>query len=266
MIEFFNTILTWPILNLLFWLYDVVPGQDIGVAIIILTIIVKAVLYPFAVQQIKQQRAMQALQPKMEEIRKRLANDKEAQAKELMELYKTEKVNPAASCLPLLIQLPVFIALYHALQEGLASKGLENLYSFVQNPGTVDPTLFGIVDLANPNYVLAILAAAVQYWQTRQIMATTSKAATNPPDEVKGKEPAKDESMAAMMNKQMLYVMPIVTVVIGFGLPGGLILYWFVMSLLTVIQQWYMFKKHPVATSEPVTPPPAAPTPTQTPA
>ena len=259
MIDLFNQILTWPILNLLLWLYDVIPGQDIGIAIIILTIIVKAVLYPFAVQQIKQQRSMQALQPKMEEIRKRLADDKEAQAKELMELYKTEKVNPAASCLPLLIQLPVFIALYHALQSGLTSNGLEHLYAFVPNPGQVDATLFGLVDLANPNYVLAILAAGVQYWQTKQIMATTPKAASHPPSEVKGTEGAKDESMAAMMNKQMLYVMPLVTVVIGFSLPGGLTLYWLVMSILTVAQQWYMIKKHPVVT-------PAAPTPTQTPA
>lgn len=269
MIDLFNTVLTWPILNLLFWLYDVVPGRDIGIAIIVLTIIIKAVLYPFAVQQIKQQRAMQALQPKMEEIRKRLKDDKEAQAKELMELYKTEKVNPAASCLPLLIQLPVFIALYHALQEGLSSNGLDNLYPFIPNPGTIDPTLFGFVDLANPNYVLAILAAAVQYWQTKQIMDQTPKAASNPPKEVEGKEGAKDESMAAMMNKQMLYVMPIVTIVIGFGLPGGLILYWLTMSLLTVAQQWYMFKKHPVETP-PNTPPapPSTPTsaPTQTPA
>ncbi len=259
MIELFNQILTWPILNLLLWLYDIIPGQDIGLAIIALTILVKAVLYPFAVQQIKQQRAMQQLQPKMDEIRKRLANDKEAQAKELMELYKTEKVNPAASCLPLLIQLPVFIALYHALQSGLSSTGLEHLYAFVPNPGEVNPSLFGLVNLATPNYVLAILAAAVQFVQTKQIMDTTPKAASNPPAEVK--EGAKDEGMAAMMNKQMLYVMPLVTVVIGFSLPGGLTLYWLVMSLLTVLQQWYMLKKHPKQT-----PPPAAPAPTQTPA
>lgn len=262
MIDFFNQILTWPILNLLLWLYDVIPGQDIGIAIIVLTIIVKAVLYPFAVQQIKQQRAMQQLQPKMEEIRKRLANDKEAQAKELMELYKAEKVNPAASCAPLLIQLPVFIALYHALQSGLTSTGLEHLYTFVPNPGEVNATLFGFVNLATPNYVLAILAAAIQYWQTKQILDTTPKAAANPP--TAAKDAAKDESMAAMMNKQMLYVMPIVTLIIGFSLPGGLTLYWLVMSALTVLQQWYMLKKHPKET------PPAAPTstpePTQTPA
>ncbi|MEN9558168.1 MAG: hypothetical protein RL141_537 [Candidatus Parcubacteria bacterium] len=247
MIDLFNQLLTWPILNLLLWLYDVIPGQDIGLAIIALTVLVKAVLYPFAVQQIKQQRAMQALQPKIDEIRKRLATEKEAQAKALMELYKTEKVNPAASCLPLLIQLPVFIALYHALQSGLSSQGLEQLYAFVPNPGQVDATLLGFVDLSRPNYVLAVIAGAIQFWQTKQIMGSTPAAIKAPPAEVENKGGAKDESMAAMMNKQMLYVMPLVTIVIGFGLPGGLTLYWLTMSALTVLQQWYMIKKHPLA-------------------
>ncbi len=248
MFQLFNEVLTRPILNLLLWLYDVIPGQDIGLAIIVLTILVKAVLYPFAVQQIKQQRALQALQPKMDEIRKRLKDDKEAQAKELMELYKTEKVNPAASCLPLLIQLPIFIALYHALQSGLSSQGLGDLYSFVPNPGTVNPSLLGIVDLAHPNYVLAILAAAVQFWQTKQILKPAGAAST-PPKEVVKTEGAKDESMATMMNKQMLYIMPLMTVFIGFSLPGGLTLYWLVMSLLTVLQQWIMIKQHPLPLS-----------------
>lgn len=245
MFELFNEILTRPILNLLLWLYDVIPGQDIGLAIIALTILVKAVLYPFAVQQIKQQRALQALQPKMDEIRKRLKDEKEAQAKELMELYKTEKVNPAASCLPLLIQLPIFIALYHALRTGLSSQGLDGLYSFVPNPGQVHPSLLGVVDLANPNYVLAVLAAAVQFWQTKQIMKPPG-ATSKPPAEVAKTPGAKDEGMAAMMNKQMLYIMPLMTVFIGFSLPGALTLYWLVMSLLTVLQQWVMIKRHPM--------------------
>ncbi|OGL74081.1 hypothetical protein A3E39_00620 [Candidatus Uhrbacteria bacterium RIFCSPHIGHO2_12_FULL_60_25] len=254
--QIFNEYLTRPILNLLVWLYDVIPGQDLGLAIIFLTVIVKAVLYPFAVQQIKQQRALQALQPKIDEVRKRLADDKEAQAKELMALYKAEKVNPAASCLPLLIQLPVFIALYHALASGLKSEGFSMLYPFVPNPGQVNPMLFGFVDLAKPNYVLAVIAGLIQFWQTRQILVPPG-AVTPPPKEVAGKEGAKDESMATMMNKQMMYVMPVVTVVIGFGLPGGLTLYWLTMSALTVLQQWVMLKKHPLpSTAPPMVAPP----------
>ncbi len=236
MMSLFNTLIYQPILNLLVWLYNVIPGSDIGLAIIALTIIAKLVLYPFTAAQIKQQKALQEIQPKIEEVRKRLKDDKEAQAKELMELYKKEKVNPASSCLPLLIQLPIFIGLFRALKDGLSSHSLNLLYPFVANPGTIDNMMFGFVDLSKPNIVLAVLAAGVQFIQSKQIMKKPSPAAP-PPSEVAGSEGAKDESMAAIMNKQMLYIMPLVTIFIGISLPGGLTLYWLVMSVLTVIQQ-----------------------------
>ncbi len=245
MLALFQHLIFQPILNLLIWLYTVLPGNDMGFAIIVLTLLVKLVLYPFSVAQIKQQRALQALQPKMNEIRTRLKENKEAQAKELMELYKQEKVNPASSCLPLLIQLPIFIGLFEALREGLASRSLNLLYPFVAHPGVINHTLLGIIDLAKPSYVLAILAGAVQFWQSWQMLRSPSPTAA-PPPEVKASIGAKDETMAAMMNKQMLYIMPVVTVFIGFSLPGGLALYWLVMSLLTVAQQ-AVFLRQPQA-------------------
>ena len=240
----FNAIFFQPILNLLVWLYVTVPGQDIGIAIILLTIVIKLILYPLTHLQIKQQRAMQELQPKIEEIRKRLKDDKEKQAAELMELYKKDKVNPAASCLPLLIQLPVFIALFSALKTGLASHGLNMLYPFVPNPQTINTMFLGIFDLTKPNYVLAILAGLVQFWQTRQILKPPAATVTVAPEVAKS-EGAKDESMTAIMNKQMTYMMPIMTVVIGFSLPGGLTLYWLTMSVLTVAQQWLVLRRTP---------------------
>lgn len=244
----FTTILVQPILNLMVWLYNVVPGNDLGVAIIILTLIVKLVLYPLTMAQIKQQRSMQELQPKIDEIRKRLKDNKEDQAKELMELYKREKVNPASSCLPLLIQLPIFIGLYRALIDGLNGTGLNLLYPFVPNPGTIETVMFGGIDLAVPSIFLAVLAGAVQFIQSRQILKKPSST-TPPPIEVRGKEGAKDEGMAAMMNKQMTYFMPIITVFIGMKLPGGLALYWFIMSLLTVLQQTIFLRRPKPPTS-----------------
>jgi len=242
MSNLFTTILVQPILNLLVWLYNVIPGNDLGVAIIVLTILFKLVLFPLAKSQIKQQRALQELQPKIDEIRKRLKDDKDAQAKELMDLYRTEKVNPTASCLPLLVQLPILIGLYTALRSGLGSKGLNLLYPFVANPGTIKTMMLGFVDLAKPNYILAVLAGAVQFWQSWQILRTPSPA-TPPPPEVDGKKGAKDESMAAAMNKQMMYIMPLVTIFIGISLPGGLTLYWLVTSILTVAQQALFLRK-----------------------
>ncbi len=241
----YTVIFLQPILNLLIWLYDIIPGHEFGIAIIVLTILIKLILYPFTAKQIKQQRAMQDLQPRIEEIRSRLKDDKEAQAKELMALYAKEKVNPAASCLPLIVQLPVFIALYRALSLGLAGTSLTLLYSFVPNPQVVNTMFFGLIDLAKPSPVLAILAAAVQFWQGRQLMKPPAATITPPPSEVQKTPGAKDEGMAAMMNKQMLYLMPIVTAVIGFSLPGGLTLYWLTMSLLTVAQQAILLRRLP---------------------
>ncbi len=249
MSHLFTVILLQPILNLLIWLYNILPGGDIGFAIIVVTFIVKLILYPLTQAQLKQQRALQQLQPKIEEIRARLKDDKEGQAKELMALYSKEKVNPAASCLPLLIQLPVFIALYRALSIGLASASFSNLlYSFVANPQVVNSKFLGVFDLTHPSYVLAVLAAGVQFLQTRQMLKPPAGAITQPPAEVADKPAAKDEGMAAMMNKQMTYMMPILTAVIGFSLPGGLSLYWLTMSLLTVVQQQWLMKKSVVPT------------------
>ena len=114
------------------------------------------------------------------------------------------------------------------------------------NPQQLNPHFLGVIDLAQPSYVLAVLAAGVQFIQARQLLKTTSPAALKPPPEVAGNKAAEDESMAAMMNKQLAYTMPIVTIIIGIKLPGGLTLYWFVMSALTVLQQaWYLKRLPP---------------------
>ncbi len=241
-IELFQLTIQNPILNLLIWLYNVIPGNDIGIAIIVLTVIVKLVLWPFTAAQIRQQRMLQDIQPKIDEIRKRLKSDKDAQAKELMQLYKSEKVNPASSCLPLLIQLPVFIGLFEALRVGLAAHGLQALYPFIAQPASINHMFLGFVDLSKPNYTLAVLAGGIQFWQSWQIMRRPALI-KHPPTEVKEAKGAKDEDMAAIMNKQMMYIMPIVTVFIGISLSGGLTLYWLTMSFLTVGQQALFLRK-----------------------
>ena len=252
----FTLIFLQPLLNLLVWFYNVLPWQDLGIAIILLTIVIKLILYPFTIAQIKQQRALQEIQPKMDEIRTRLKDKKEEQAKAL---YATEKVNPAASCLPLLIQLPVLIALYRALSLTLSAKSLTLLYAFVATPTIINTKFLGFMDLTKPSYVLAILAALVQFIQTKQILKPPAALVKSPPAEVAGSKGAKDESMATAMNKQMTYMMPIVTAIIGVSLPAGLTLYWFVMSLLTWLQQWWIMKKMPPKITPQLSPPAGGP-------
>jgi len=237
MYQLYFTILYQPILNFFVALYNYLPGHDIGLVILILTLVVRLVLYPLTKSSIKSQKALQDLQPKMEEIKKQYAKDQQKQAQALMELYKNNKVNPLSSCLPILIQLPILIALYSVMRNGLVLTDLsKDLYSFVFNPGQLNAISLGYFNMAKPNVVLAILAGAAQFWQAKTLSRKM------PPK--KAGEGAKDEGMAAMMNKQMLYMMPAMTVIIGMSLPAGLTLYWFFSTLFTAIQQVWMFKQH----------------------
>ncbi|MBI5077147.1 membrane protein insertase YidC [Candidatus Falkowbacteria bacterium] len=234
MVELYNTILYQPIFNLLIYFYNVIPGNDIGMAIIILTILIKLVLLPFGIQAIKSQKIMQELQPKLEALKKQYKDQKDKLASETMRLYREQKVNPLSSCLPLLIQFPFLIAVYQAFRVGLTTNNFDILYPFIANPGAINHLAFGFVNMAAPNIALAILAGAAQYFQTK--MFPTAKPAVQTPG-------AKDENMLASMNKSMLYFMPIMTIIIGMQLPAGLTFYWFLTTLLTIVQQKIMFLK-----------------------
>ena len=231
----FKTIFYQPILNLLVFLYNIVPGHDLGLVIIILTGLIKLVLMPLSKQSIKSQKAIQDLQPKIEEIKKIYANNKEEMSKAMMELYKENKVNPFSSCLPLLIQLPFLIAVFRVFQDGMNSKSLELVYSFIYKPVHLNTISFGVLDLSKPNALLAILAGLAQFWQAKMMMV-------NKP-EIKSSE-SQDENMMAIMNKQMVYMMPFMTVFIGLTLPSGLSLYWLIFTLFSIAQQYYVIKKN----------------------
>ena len=234
MFELFNTVLYEPIYNLLIFFYNIVPGNDIGLAIILLTVVVKAVLLPFSWQAVRSQKSLQDLQPKMDALRKEHKNDKEKLAQATMALYKENKVNPFSSCLPLLIQFPFLIAVYKAFRNGLTSDNFDLLYSFVVNPGSINSLSFNFVDMAVPSLALAVLAGGAQFIQTKMLMSKKA------PVKSKG---AKDENTMANMNKSMQYLMPVMTIFIGTRLPAGLTFYWFLTTVFTVLQQKIMFKK-----------------------
>lgn len=234
MLELFQTVFYQPIFNLLIFLYNTISLQDFGVAIILLTIIVKLILWPLSRKSIKSQKALQDLQPKITELKAKYKGNQQAMGKELMELYKKHKVNPFSSCLPLLVQFPVFIAIYRIFREDL-NKHLDLVYSFIYRPEIINTSFLGLMDLSKPNIYLAVMAGAAQFWQAKMMMAKKDKNAVV----VKGKK----EGMAEIMNKQMLYFMPAITIFIGVTLPGGLTLYWLVLTLLTVLQQSLVVKK-----------------------
>ena len=232
MIEIYNTIIYNPILNLLVGLYNIFPIQDIGIVIILVTLLIRIILSPFMHKSLKSQKSLSALQPKMNELRDKHKEDREAQAKAMMDLYKEHKVNPLSSCLPVLIQLPILIALYQVFSKALKGN-LDGLYSFVTNPGTLDPRFLGLIDLSHPNIAFALLAGLVQFWQSKMITAW------------QGNQDSQDTT-AKSMNISMTYFLPILTIAFAWTLPAGLPLYWIVTTFFAVAQQYYVQRTHKV--------------------
>jgi YidC/Oxa1 family membrane protein insertase len=223
----FFSLLYQPIYNALVFVYTVMPWGGLGLAIIVMTIVVKTVVLPLTYKSMKAQKELQEIQPKIAEIKEKYKDDKETLAKELMGVYKVHNVNPFASCLPTIIQLFVFIALYQALAAGIHTVDSAVLYTFVQDPGTMSPYFLGI-DLSAISIPLGIIAGAAQYAQSRQMITR------RPPKVAQGTSAAMDEDMTAMMNKMMLYVLPITMVVLGSTtLVGGVTLYIVVSTLFT---------------------------------
>jgi len=233
MMHLLTIIFYQPLLNLLVFIYNVVPGSDIGIAIILVTIIIRLLLYPFSSKAIKSQKLLQEMQPKIDEMKKQYKDQKEKQAQEMMKIYKEHKINPFSSCLPLLIQFPFLIAIYQVFRVGLSNGSLDMLYPFIADPGQINTVAFGFFDLSKSNIILAVVAGAAQFWQAKMMMAR------RPSIRAKG---SKDEDMAAIMSKQMVFMMPVMTVIIGAGLPSGLVLYWLVITVITALQQILIMK------------------------
>ena len=234
MSHLFEAFFYQPILNLLVYLYNVIPGNDIGLAIIAMTVIIRLILLPLSKQSIKSQKAMQDIQPKVNEIKKKYAKNKEEMGRAMMALYKEEKVSPFSSCFPLLIQLPFLWAVFRVFRDGLNGGSLALVYSFIDKPELINPISLGIVDLSKPNVYLAVLAGLAQFWQVKTLTRNKPQVKT---------DASKNGDMMAIMNKQMLYFMPALTVFIGLTFPGGLALYWLITTLLTAVQQLYLFKQ-----------------------
>jgi YidC/Oxa1 family membrane protein insertase len=144
-----------------------------------------------------------------------------------MELYKEHKINPLGSCLPLLLQLPILIALYQVFSKAL-NNDLSGLYSFIQRPEFIDPKFLGLVDLSKPNLAFGIIAGLAQFWQSKMMMPKAGVA---------------QDATAKAMQLQTMYVLPVISVIIAIKLPAGLPLYWIVTTLFAVAQQYYIIRK-----------------------
>lgn len=236
--ELFHSAIYQPVYNVLVFFYNTVPGHDFGIAIILTTILIKALFIPLSKKQIESQKKMQELQPIIKEAQKKHKDNKEEQTKAVMAIYKEHKTNPLGGCLPLIVQLIVLIAIYRVIIN-ISNAGFTinpaDLYSFITSPGSVNHLFLGFVDLTKPNYVLAVMSALAQYYQTKMLFKSQ--------EGLKVPEKASDEpDFATIMNKQMLYLGPAITLFIGITFPAALALYWFFSTLFMIFQQAVIFR------------------------
>jgi len=212
-------------------IYNYLPIKDLGVTIILLTIFIRILLLPLSYKAARTQREIAKVQPKLKEIQAKYKDNKEEQARKLMEIYKEHKINPLSGIVPILIQLPVLIALYRAFMGFINDPTLLPLYSFVKIPDTVNATFLGIIDLAVPSIALAVVAGGLQFAFSKFV---TPKVAKNK---------KKSGGIGASMASQMTYFLPVLTVILGSKFPAGLPLYWSTTTLFSLAEQIIVKKK-----------------------
>ncbi|MEK7078417.1 MAG: YidC/Oxa1 family membrane protein insertase [Patescibacteria group bacterium] len=236
MLYLYNEFLYRPLFNLLVFFYNTIAFSDIGIAIVLLTVFTRLIFLPLSQKSIKSQKVLQELQPQIKALQEKYKDNKEEQGRQVMAFYKNNKINPLSGCLPLLIQLPILIALYQVFLKGFDESSLNFLYSFIANPGKINPISLGWLNLAAPNIFFAILAGLAQFWQAKMI---------TPKNKLPSAPKTSDEFMAQAISKQTLYFLPVLTVVISWRLPSGLALYWLITTIFTVLQQYVIIRPAP---------------------
>lgn len=213
MTKLFNFLLTEPLTNTLVFLYDYITLQDLGIAIILLTFIIRLILFPLFYKSFRSQAILQKLQPEIEKIQQLHKHDREKQALAMMELYKNHKVNPLSGFLIILVQLPVLIALYQL---------------FLHLPPDLSATFLNFINLKEANLVIVFLAATLQYLQGKLSLPRV--------------RPEQQNQASFKMAKNMVFLGPILTVVFLYTLPSAVGLYWLATTVFSIFQQIYINK------------------------
>lgn len=236
-----NTILVTPLLNLLAVFYHVTG--NLGIAIIILTIVIKAVLTPLVMPSMKTMKKQRDLQPELDKIKEKYKYDKKKMAEMQMELFKQHGLNPASGCLTQIATIVVLIALYGVINRFTVNADVEALNNILYldaikfKAGEAVNSMFLWLDLARPDkfYILALLSGALQFLASKMMVPYVElgeKAAKKTPD--------KSDDMAYNMQEQMLYTMPVMNVIIGATLPAGVVLYIIISTVFQIIQTYFV--------------------------
>jgi len=228
MINIFNEILFRPLFNLTVFLYNILPGNDFGLAIIVLTLIIKLIFFPLTSKSIRSQKKLSQLNPKIQQIKEKYKDNPKAQSEATLALYRENGVNPVAGCLPLLIQIPILIGLYQAFIAGLKPESLSLLYGFIKNPEVINKISFGFINIASKMPLLAVVAGGLQFIQAKKSAGQNQGSG--------------DMQGMKALNTQMLYFFPIMVIIIGWNLPAGLVIYWLATTAFSIVEQAYIQK------------------------
>jgi YidC/Oxa1 family membrane protein insertase len=266
-VNIFDILIVQPIFNLLIGLYSIIPGGDFGVSLIIFTVLVRFAMYPLLKKQLHQTKMMRKLQPELARIKKRTKGNKQLEGMQMLELYKKHGISPFRSIGLLLIQLPIFIALYYVIQiftlhrDQIAKftydfmEGIGPIKQLIEHPDHFNEKLFGIVDLTKAAFaqghvdiilvILAIAAAGTQFIMSKQTLPQTGgkkRLRDIMSEAAEGKQADQSEMNAVVMGK-MMKVLPIFMFFVMISVPGALALYYAASNLVAVAQQSYLLKQ-----------------------
>lgn len=231
----FSTIFYKPLYNGLVFTLSVIPGANVGVAIILLTILVRVLLLPLSHKSVVSQAKMRAIAPELEALKEKHKDDKQEQARKTMELYKQHGVNPFSGCIVVLVQLPVLFALYFVFSKGLHTLNTDALYSFVHLPTTIGMSFLGIV-LSGKSILLAVIAAVAQYFQISLSVPPTPKAEA-------GAKPSFKDDFARSFNVQMRFMLPLIVFGVSYSISAAVALYWATSNAFSIAHELYVKRK-----------------------
>jgi YidC/Oxa1 family membrane protein insertase len=238
-LSFFHTLLYVPIYNFLIYIAGFIPGGDIGIAVIIVTLVVKIVTMPLALSALKTQKQMKHIEPQLKNLKEKYKDKKDILAKETFALYKNNGIKPFSSMFLTLIQLPIILSLYLVFsKEHLLTANLSILYSFITIPPTISPLFLNIFSITGHSIVLAIVASAMQFLLARYSIIIPEKSS-----EVK--TPTIAEDFGRSMAIQARYVLPIIIGAVAYT-SGAIAIYLITSSCVGLLQELFL-RKHRVA-------------------
>lgn len=243
MTNLWNTFLYEPIYNALIFIINNVTFGDVGFAIVIVTILVKVILFPLTKKSARSQILMKKMEPEIKKIKQDYPN-KEEQAKKTLELYKKYGTNPFSGCLVVLLQMPVIFALYYVFYKGL--KVDESLiYSFIQIPTTLSTNFLGVFELGEKSLFLGVLTGLSQFIQGYLSSPVKNKQVEiiKDTDSIKDKKTDFQEQLSDSMQMNVRYILPVFIGFIAWKISAAVALYWTVSNIFTILQEWYIRRK-----------------------